>query len=119
MPWLGFALVVVGISLSVMARNELGANWAHSAEFQIKEKHELVTTGVYKWIRHPIYTGLSLAYIGGALVAGSMLAGLYAVLLLSSSYVMGLREETILLDYFGDEYEEYVEHSWMLVPFLL
>lgn len=73
----GFFLVVLGIGTLVMARRELGTNWANAYEYQIKHKQVLVTSGIYAYIRNPIYTGLVLATVGAELVAGSYLFVLF------------------------------------------
>ncbi len=65
----GFMMVAVGIMISISARISLSTNWTHASEYQIKKKHELVTQGIYRFIRHPIYAGLFLAYVGGTIVA--------------------------------------------------
>src|SRR5689334_3421538 len=67
----GFALVVLGIGIAIVARYQLGTNWANAWEYQVKKKQELVTNGIYAYIRNPIYTGLVTAIIGAELVAQS------------------------------------------------
>lgn len=74
---LGFVFVLLGLGLAVTARHQLATNWANAWEYQIKEKHELVTHGVYSVIRHPIYTGIVVAVIGAELVAQSYLLFLF------------------------------------------
>src|SRR5882762_9341338 len=58
LQWAGLALVVVGTRVCIIARKQMGANWVHGAEYQIKQKQELTTTGIYAYIRHPIYMGV-------------------------------------------------------------
>ena len=79
----GFVIVVIGFFILISARRELSTNWANAREHQIKQKQTLVTTGVYSYIRHPIYSGLLLCMFGAELVAQSYLffvciIGIYA-----------------------------------------
>lgn len=115
--FLGFGLVVLGVIVAVSARKTLGTNWAHAAEYQVKKKQELVTTGVYSVIRHPIYACLILAYIGGQLVAQSYLV-LLAVLFIAGAYYQARLEEKLLIGHFGNAYKTYMKHSRMFIPYL-
>ncbi|MBA3724378.1 MAG: isoprenylcysteine carboxylmethyltransferase family protein [Candidatus Levybacteria bacterium] len=117
MQIIGFLLVVTGVSVSVSARKTLGANWAHAAEFQIKKKQELVTSGVYTYIRHPIYAGLMLAFIGGELVVQSYYALAILPVIAGGLYQAKL-EEKILVAHFGQAYKKYMKGSKMFIPYL-
>ena len=59
--WSGVALLAAGLAFSVWARVHLGANW--SGDVTVKEGHELIRSGPYAWVRHPIYTGLIVALL--------------------------------------------------------
>lgn len=113
----GFCFVVVGVSLAVSARKTLGTNWAHAFEYQVKKQQELVTSGVYAYIRHPIYTGLCLALIGGELVAQSYLF-LAFVFLFAAGYKQARQEEKLLIAHFGSTYKNYMKRTKMFLPFL-
>lgn len=115
----GFGLVVVSVIISILARHELGASWAHAAEYQVKQKQELVTTGIYRYVRHPIYLGLLLSFVGGEIVAESYLAIPFLFILLAGAYIQGKREENILLNHFGNKYKNYIQKSKMLFPYVL
>ena len=113
----GSALVIVGLLFSVWARIHLGRNW--SGRVTLKEKHELIRTGPYALVRHPIYTGLLLAILGTAWVVGEW-RGILAFLLMIASYWRKLRvEERLMLETFGEAYRRYRERTAALVPFLL
>lgn len=114
----GICLAVTAFAVGVMARKELGSNWAHASDYQIKKKHELVTSGVYRYIRHPIYTSMSLFIVGCELVALSSLFLPLGFLLFFMSYVQAKKEEKILLGHFGEKYEVYRSHSKMLFPYI-
>ncbi len=114
-------LVVVGASvwLGIVARRELSSNWSHAMEYQVKDKQELVTSGVYRYIRHPIYSSFLFSVLGIELVAQSYLAIVFFVIMLMSVYLLGKREEKLLRSHFGQPYAEYVDRSWMLVPWII
>ncbi|HEV7464635.1 MAG TPA: isoprenylcysteine carboxylmethyltransferase family protein, partial [Methyloceanibacter sp.] len=65
---LGLILMVAGSAFFVWARQCLGSNWSQTVS--AKQGHELVTSGPYRWVRHPMYAGGTIAWIGSALVAG-------------------------------------------------
>jgi protein-S-isoprenylcysteine O-methyltransferase Ste14 len=114
---IGFIFVLIGASVALSARKTLGANWANAHEYQVKKKQELVTIGVYSLIRHPIYSGLCLVFIGGELVAQSYLV-VIGFVLLSLGYWQARQEEAILLKHFGKQYLNYMKHTKMFIPFL-
>ena len=115
---LGLLLALFGFFLSVWARKALGVNWAHAAEYQVKKKQELITRGIYHYVRHPIYTGIACMLIGSELVAKSWLWFFLMPLLFVGAYLQGKREEKLLVSHFGDEYKNYMKRSKMLVPFV-
>jgi protein-S-isoprenylcysteine O-methyltransferase Ste14 len=115
--FLGFMLVVTGLGTCIIARKNLDTNWANAWEYQIKKKHELVTHGIYAYIRHPIYTGIVTACIGAELVVQSYLFVVF-FLFFFVSYSQAKKEEKILEDHFGKEYRDYKKRSKMLIPYL-
>ncbi|HSD98357.1 MAG TPA: isoprenylcysteine carboxylmethyltransferase family protein [Patescibacteria group bacterium] len=114
--WVGFCLVVVGVLLSISARIYLGSNWVPG--YLYKKSEHLITNGPYRLMRHPIYTGILLVYIGSELVAQSLLAISFLAFFLAC-YWQGKREEKILLEHFGKQYIVYQQHTKMLIPFVL
>jgi protein-S-isoprenylcysteine O-methyltransferase Ste14 len=114
----GFILCVIGLGVGFIARLAIGDNWAHGAEYQIKKDHTLVTHGIYGYIRHPIYTGTTLSYIGAEIVAGSYLFLFFALFLSLVIYRQGRNEENILTQKFGTAYTAYMKKTKMFLPFL-
>jgi protein-S-isoprenylcysteine O-methyltransferase Ste14 len=110
----GLALVVAGVLLAVWARQHLGRNW--SGEITIKVDHQLIRSGPYGLLRHPIYTGLLVMYAGAALVTGERLAAAGLALVLFAYWRKIRLEERNLAEAFGSEYEAYRRESWALVP---
>ncbi len=115
--WSGATIVAAGLAFTVWARVHLGSNW--SGIVTLKRNHSLVTTGPYAVVRHPIYTGLVLAFVGTALAVGEA-RGLLAVALGVASLWRKLRiEERWMVGQFGDAYERYRSRVRALVPFVL
>ena len=111
---IGLALECAGLALAIWARRVLGRNW--SGEITIKENHELVRTGPYAIVRHPIYTALLAMYVGTAIVFGEMHA-LIGLLVGIIAYLRKTRmEETNLDNAFGQRYDEYRKETWAIVP---
>jgi protein-S-isoprenylcysteine O-methyltransferase Ste14 len=115
---IGFLIVVAGFAECMIARHNLSDNWANSYEFQIKEKHELVTHGIYKYVRHPIYGGMFLMGAGMLLVAGSYLVVPFAVVVWGAINMIAQREENLLTRHFGKEYLKYMEDSKRFIPLI-
>jgi protein-S-isoprenylcysteine O-methyltransferase Ste14 len=111
---LGVAIVAAGVYLAIWARRCLGRNW--SGEISIKVEHELIRSGPYRWLRHPIYTGLLMMYVGTALVTGLWLGAL-GLAMAGFAYWRKIRlEEKNLEAAFGAEYEAYRRETWALMP---
>ena len=112
---IGDVLGVLGIGFAIWARVNLGRNWGMPRS--IKENPELVTTGPYAYVRHPIYTGLILALLGTALVVGP--AWLIICAAVTTHFIYSaIAEERIMLREFPESYPEYMQRSKMLIPFI-
>ena len=115
--WAGVALTAGGLLFTVWARIKIGRNW--SGIVTIKEGHELITSGPYAIVRHPIYTGLLLAFVGSALARAEW-GGILAVAIAGWALWRKLRfEERWLREQFGESYQAYSQRVAALVPFLL
>jgi protein-S-isoprenylcysteine O-methyltransferase Ste14 len=112
----GATICVAGTIVSIWARRMLAGNWSASVTY--KEKHELVTKGPYRFVRHPIYSGLTLMMLGTVLVLGR-LDSLCGFVMRFISYFFKIRkEETLLLEHFPEEYSRYRACTGSLVPIL-
>jgi protein-S-isoprenylcysteine O-methyltransferase Ste14 len=114
--WAGVLLVAASLALAVWARVELAGNW--SGTVTLKQGHEIVRSGPYRWIRHPIYTGLLFAFLGSALALGEW-RGLLAVVLVAVAFRWRIYQEELRLgQHFGAAYAQYRQGTWAIIPFL-
>jgi protein-S-isoprenylcysteine O-methyltransferase Ste14 len=114
---LGAALTSLGVLYSIWARMYLGRNWSSVAA--VKADHELVTAGPYRWTRHPIYSGLLLAFVGTALATGQwrgVLAVASALIAIAQRIIV---EERFMRQQFGELYRTYAHRVRALVPGLI
>ena len=118
------SIVIIGIALhvgsflpAVWARRYLGRNW--SGAITLKIDHQLIRTGPYKFVRHPIYSAMLGMFVGTALVSGELHA-LLGVIVIAFAYWRKIRlEEERLGEGFGADYDAYRRKSWALIPGLL
>jgi protein-S-isoprenylcysteine O-methyltransferase Ste14 len=110
----GLGVDAMGLFLAIWARRQLGRNW--SGEITIKVDHQLIRSGPYRLLRHPIYTGLLAMYAGTALVTGERLA-IIGLAMAAFAYWRKIQlEEANLNLAFGAEYDAYRRETWALVP---
>lgn len=110
----GVALTGAGVAFAIWARKHLGENW--SATVTVKKDHELIRTGPYARVRHPIYTGMLLAMLGAALVLGEI-RGLAAFAIAAMSfYYKARKEERFLSGEFGPQFAEHARQTGMFLP---
>jgi protein-S-isoprenylcysteine O-methyltransferase Ste14 len=113
----GIAIQAGSTILAIWARRHLGRNW--SAAITAKVDHQLIRSGPYRFVRHPIYTAMFGMYVGIALASGEWHA-LVGVIMLAVAYWRKIRlEERNLRTVFGSEYDAYRRDSWALIPGLL
>ena len=115
--WAAAVLCVIGLAFAFWARITLGRNW--SGLVTLKEGHELVERGPYRFVRHPIYTGILTMFFATALALGH-LAGFVATLLMFASFWIKLRdEEKLMLQQFPERYAAYHRRAKCIIPFVL
>jgi protein-S-isoprenylcysteine O-methyltransferase Ste14 len=111
----GFSLLTLGLWLFYRAHADLGANW--SITLQVREKHKLVTGGLYRRVRHPMYLALLIFSIGQALVVSNWLVGPSCILAMILLVLFRVGpEERMMREEFGKDYEGYMTASWCLIP---
>lgn len=113
--WAGVGIALFGFALLQWAQNTLGKNWSDTPRM-IKEQ-TLITSGPYRSIRHPIYTAFLLILGSTLLISANWLIGLswIGMTLLEISSRIGF-EESLMLEYFGDQYREYMKETGRLLP---
>jgi protein-S-isoprenylcysteine O-methyltransferase Ste14 len=114
MEWTGVSLTACGVGIACWARYHLGANW--SGTVTLKQGHELIRTGPYRNIRHPIYTGMLLAILGSAVAVGEIRTLLAFVVAAISFYIKARREESFLTQEFGSNFAEHQRQTGMFLP---
>ncbi len=112
----GSILTVVGLSIAFVARRTIAGNWSGNVE--IKQDHELMTTGVYGLVRHPIYTGVLIMSLGTFLVGGNVAVFLFFLSLLLFFLFKVRKEEELLSKHFPADYPAYSQRVKKLIPFL-
>jgi protein-S-isoprenylcysteine O-methyltransferase Ste14 len=115
--WSGAAITAGGLLFSVWARRHLGKNWSQAVT--LKEGYELITTGPYALVRHPMYTGLLLGFLGSAVARGEC-RGLLSVALVFGVLLHKLKlEEIWMRAQFGEPYGVYSRRVTALVPYII
>lgn len=111
---IGAMLTLAGILYAVWARVHLGKNWSGAPA--LKEEHELVTSGPYASVRHPIYTGMLVAIFGSSLASPVwfIIFIAIAVMFVRRVYV----EETLMMKTFPEQYPKYKKRTWALIPWV-
>lgn len=113
----GLSISIIGAIIACLSRYMLGKNWSLSV--QKKVNHKLIKEGMYRIVRHPIYTGILLLFIGNALIVGDYRA-IIAVFIIFISLLYKLKkEEKLMIEIFGETYIEYKKTTKALVPFIL
>lgn len=111
----GTLTFVAALWLFHRAHKDLGRQWSVSLE--IRERHQVVRTGVYRRIRHPMYASFWLWAIAQALLLPNVIAGSAGLICVGLLYLLRIgREEQLMIDTFGDEYRDYIAHTKRLIP---
>ena len=105
---------ILGLLFAAWARLILGSNW--SGTVTIKTNHQLIRRGPYRWIRHPIYTGMLAALLASAVIQGLLSGMIGFAFVLLALYRKARREESFLSQEFGDGFMEHRQHTGMFLP---
>jgi len=114
--WIGAPLVFAGLIVALWARFYLAGNWSGSVT--LKQDHELVRTGPYRFVRHPIYTGLLMAVAGTACAIGQFRGLLAFALTFYALWRKSRIEERLMVETFGEDYRRYRADVKGLIPFV-
>jgi len=108
---------VSGLIVAMVARRTLAGNWSRAVAF--KKDHELITTGLYHYVRHPIYTGILLMVLGSALSVGTPSAGIGFVVIVLGLWFKLRAEEELLAKHFPKDYPAYKNRTKALIPYIV
>lgn len=113
----GVAITTFGVALAIWARDVLGRNW--SATPAIMQHHALITRGPYRFVRHPIYTGIFIAMVGSAITFGLVACFLSLPIGFATWWLKSHLEESLLVQEFGENYQQYRDRvKQILIPFV-
>jgi protein-S-isoprenylcysteine O-methyltransferase Ste14 len=108
---------LVGLIILLWARTTLGRNWSTNVVF--KEQHELIERGPYRYVRHPIYSGLLLMVLGIAIISGRVAGFVVFLAFFIGFWFKALQEERLLSRHFPEAYPNYKARVKALIPFVL
>lgn len=114
----GYILFLSGFFVSVVALKQLGPAWTAMAFYRIKANQKLITKGIYKYIRHPIYLSIILQAVGYELIVNSWLFLIFAIVLFLTISFHINKEEKMLTEYWKDKYVKYSLKTKRLVPMI-
>ena len=116
--WLGLVPLIGALWLFRRSHADLGRNW--SITLQVRDRHVLVKTGVYRLIRHPMYSSFFLLGLTQMLLLPNWLTGVSGVLGAGVLFTFRvLREERMMLESFGEQYRDYMTHTKRIVPWII
>ena len=113
---LGILITMLGLIIAIVARKTLADNW--SSDVVLKKDHELITKGIYHYVRHPIYTGMTLMGIGSVIVLQTIIVALFFIVMVVFLVFKMKKEETLMLKHFPKEYPAYRKKTKALIPFI-
>lgn len=114
---IGTVVCLGGLFITIWARRTLAGNWSSNVTF--KQEHELVRTGPYRFVRHPIYTGLLVMCIGTSIAAGPLHCWLGTLVMAIGFWIKLSQEERLLARHFPEEYPLYRKQVKALVPWVI
>jgi protein-S-isoprenylcysteine O-methyltransferase Ste14 len=118
MAWLGTAVFALSLLLFYRTHRDLGRSW--SVTLEIRETHQLVTTGVYRHVRHPMYSAFFLWAVAQALLLPNFVAGLAGLIGFGTLFTFRLpREERMMEERFGEAYRAYAARTRRIIPGIL
>lgn len=115
--WFGVLFAVAALILFQMTHRALGHNW--SVTLQLRLDHKLITSGIYRRIRHPMYSAFWLWGIAQACLLPNWVAGFSGLVGFGILFFGRLRrEEQMMLQTFGDDYREYMARTYRIIPLI-
>lgn len=113
----GIVIFAAGLWVFRRSHKDLGRNW--SVTLEIREKHKLITGGLYRFIRHPMYASFLLIALAQAFLLPNWIAGLSGLVGFAALFFMRVNvEEGMMLDTFGEEYRDYSRQTKRIIPYI-
>lgn len=120
---LPFSTPIRACACAITVASLLGILWVHVAlgkhfsdKLELRESHSLVTTGPYRWVRHPMYSFLFLFFVASAMLSSHALIAACSALLIANIYLRIGKEEEMLKQHFGGEFDTYAQRTPRLIP---
>ncbi|MFX1508634.1 MAG: methyltransferase [Promethearchaeota archaeon] len=114
--WIGLVLTALGMGVEFSTQLYLGRNY--STLLNIREKHSLITTGPYRYVRHPMYTALITVGVGLSFLSANWYFALPFIVTIVVIILRIKKEEEVMIDKFGEEYIQYMKKTKRFIPFL-
>jgi len=114
---IGLIVTGLGCFICILAREYLASSW--SGKVVTQENHVLIKTGPYKFVRHPIYSGVLVMMLGTSFIVGNFMSFYWVLLCFFGLFQKSKAEEKLLAEKFGESYEQYKKETKMLIPYLL
>jgi protein-S-isoprenylcysteine O-methyltransferase Ste14 len=115
--WIGLVLMLAALWMFYETHRQLGRNW--SVTLETRKKHELVATGVYAWVRHPMYSAFWLLAFAQAFLLANWIAGLAGIVGWGILFFCRVgHEERLMIDTFGKDYVDYMNRTKRVVPWV-
>ncbi len=113
----GIILIIIGIIIRYTAVFQLGQYFC--MKISVTDNHKLVKSGLFRYMRHPSYTGLAISFLGFGISVGNWISLLLAIVPTTAMLLYRIKiEEAVLSEMLGDEYENYCAHTKRLIPFV-
>lgn len=113
--WLGVVIFMDAIIILYLSHAHLGSNW--SPVLGIKEKHTLITSGIYRYIRHPMYAAHLIWAVAQIMILHNWIAGFSFIVVMIPHYLLRVeKEESMMIEQFGNEYKDYMKTAGRLLP---
>ena len=115
LAWIGTMAFAAALWLFHRTHKDLGRNW--SVTLEIRAQHKLVTSGIYRHLRHPMYSAFWLWALAQALLLPNWIAGPAGLVGFGTLFFLRIgREETMMIETFGDEYRDYAKRTSRIIP---